>query len=152
MAERESAKTPDYRVKVLAKLTNEASWPNKLVEEIAWRCRGGAIHYKKDPNMSGFHQFMERIATKELDVNDLTYTLAKPGEDKPDIMTKDFDIEIETGLKHDLTELGRKLANATKKTYIVVPGESDKERYKKAFNKPLIEVLRFDESLKYDMD
>ena len=47
------------------------------------------------------------------------------GEDKPDIITNNFDIEIETGLKHDI----RKLANLTKKTYVIVPNEAEKERY-----------------------
>ena len=47
-------------------------------------------------------------------------------EDKPDIMTKDFDIEVEIGSKHDIRELERKLANATKKIYVVVPNDVEK--------------------------
>jgi hypothetical protein len=61
----------------------------------------------------------------------IKYTLAKPGEDKPDIMTRDFDIEIETGLKKDLTDFKRKLLKIIKKTYVVVINESEKERYEK---------------------
>jgi hypothetical protein len=50
-----------------------------------------------------------------LEEKSIEYTLAKPGEDKPDIMTRDFDIEVETGLKHDIKELEKKLATAPKK-------------------------------------
>ena len=46
-------------------------------------------------------------------------------------MTKDFDIEIETGLKHDITELQRKLAKTTKKTYVLVADELEKRKYEK---------------------
>ena len=49
-------------------------------------------------------------------------------------MTKDFDIEIETGLKHDIREFERKLAKATKKTYVVVPNESGEKRYQELNN------------------
>ena len=61
---------------------------------------------------------VEREVTKKLEVESIVYELAKPGEDKPDIMTKDFDIEIETGLKRDLRKLEQKLVKATKITYI----------------------------------
>jgi len=64
-------------------------------------------------------------------------------------MTKDFDVEIETGLKHDITELERKLTKATKKTYVLVPNEVEKERYKKVIDNPLVDVFRFDEFLKF---
>ena len=96
------------------------------------------LYYKKDPSMSGLHKFMERDITKKLEAKGIAYELAKPGEDKPDIMTKDFDIEIETGLKRDLRKLEEKLANATKKTYIVVPSEAEKERYEKLGNATVI--------------
>jgi len=69
----------------------------------------------------------------------IAYELAKQGEqDKPDIMTKDFDIEIETGLKHDLKELEEKLVKTTKKTYVVVPNEAEKDKYGKIANTRVI--------------
>jgi adenine specific DNA methylase Mod len=43
-------------------------------------------------------------------------------------------LEIETGLKRDLRKLDEKLANATKKTYVVVPSAEEKERYEKIAN------------------
>lgn len=88
------------------------------------------LYYRRDPTLSGLHKFMESEVTKKLDAQGIPYALAKPGKDSPDIMTKDFDIEIETGLKHDIKELERKMANATKKTYVVVPSEVEVERYR----------------------
>ncbi len=110
------------------------------------------LYYRKDPAMSGLHRFMEREKAKLVGLGSVAYELAKPGEEKADIMTANYDIEIETGLKNDLTKLQKKLANVRKKTYIVVPSDAIKERYLKAFNNPLVVVLRFDESLTYDMD
>ena len=56
--------------------------------------------------------------------------LAKPGEDKPDIMTKYFDIEVETGLKHDIKELEKKVVRTNNKIYVLVPNQTEKDKYK----------------------
>lgn len=90
------------------------------------------LYYRRDPSMSGLHKFMVNEVIKKLEEKGGGYTLAKPGEDKPDIMTKDFDIEVETGLKHDIKELEKKLATATKKTYIIVPDQTGKNKYNKS--------------------
>ena len=90
------------------------------------------LYYKKDPSMSGLHKFMERYITKKLEAGGIVYELAKQGEDKSDIMTRDFDIEIETGLKHDLKELEKKLSKSKKRIYVIVPSETEKYRYEKA--------------------
>ncbi len=99
------------------------------------------LYYKRDSAMSGLHKFMEREVTKQLEEQGITYDLAKQGEDNPDIMTKNFDIEIETGLKHDLTEVQQKLSKATKKTYVVVPNEAEKERHKKNLHNSTIIIM-----------
>jgi hypothetical protein len=96
------------------------------------------LYYRRDPTLSGLHRFMEREVTKKLDVQGIPYTLAKPGEDAPDIMTKDFDIEIETGLKHDIRELERKLTYVTKKIYVVVPSEVEREKYREITNATVV--------------
>ncbi len=107
------------------------------------------LYYRKDPAMSGLHKFMEREVTKKLEAQSITYELAMTGEDKPDIMTKNFDIEIETGLKHDISELARKLTNATKKTYIVVPSEVELEHYRRAIDNPAVVTTRFEDSISF---
>ena len=89
------------------------------------------LYYRRDPSMSGLHKFMVNEVIKKLEEKGTGYTLAKPGEDKPDIMTKDFDIEVETGLKKDLTEFRQKLSKTIKKTYTVVINETEKEKYEK---------------------
>ncbi|MHB1830735.1 MAG: AAA family ATPase [Candidatus Micrarchaeaceae archaeon] len=101
------------------------------------------LYYKRDSAISGLHNFMQREVSKKLEEQGKIYEFAKPGEDKPDIMTKDFDIEIETGLKHDLKEFGQKLANATKKTYVVVPNEVEKDRYSNIVNATVITMSSF---------
>lgn len=102
------------------------------------------LYYKKDPSISGFHKFMEREVTKKLKEKGINYELAQQGEDKPDIITKDFDIEIETGLKHDLRELEKKITNAKKKTFVVLPNEVEIDRYKKIVNTSIIVIASID--------
>ena len=77
---------------------------------------------------------------KKLEEKGIEYTLAKPGEDKPDIMTKDFDIEVETGLKHDTRKLEKKLADKVKKTYVVVSNNAEANKYKNLPNAILISI------------
>ena len=80
--------------------------------------------------MSGLHKFMINEVIKKLEEKCIEYTLAKPGEDKPDIMTRDFDIEVETGLKHDIKELEKKVAHTNNKIYVLVPNQVKKNKYK----------------------
>jgi hypothetical protein len=98
------------------------------------------LYYRRDPTLSGLHRFMEREVTRKLDAQGIPYTLAKPGEDAPDIVTKDFDIEIETGLKHDLAKLRQKLANTKNRTYVVVPDEVEKNRYGEVIDLAIIRL------------
>lgn len=44
-------------------------------------------------------------------------------------MTKDFDIEVETGLKHDIKKLENKVIGITKIIYIIMPNDTEKIRY-----------------------
>jgi hypothetical protein len=69
------------------------------------------------------------IGYQKLEEKGIEYTLAKPGENKPDIMTKDFNVEIETGLKHDIRELEKRLAIIIKKTYVILPNNTEKLKY-----------------------
>ena len=103
------------------------------------------LYYRRDPSMSGLHKFMVNEVIKKLEEKGIEYTLAKPGEDKPDIMTKDFDIEVETGLKHDINELKLALISATKKTYLIIPREAEKNRYQEVICNPLITIFLLSE-------
>ncbi len=77
---------------------------------------------------------------KKLEEKGVEYILAKPGEDKPDIMTKDFDIEVETGLKHDIKELENRLVSTNKKIYVMVPNQTEKEKYQNILSNLLMIV------------
>lgn len=102
----------------------------------------GMLYYRWDSAMSGPHKFMEGEIMMKLEARGIAYELAKPGEDKPDIMTKDFDVEIETGLKHDLDLLAQRLTESKKRTYVIVPNEAEQERYKKAINNTSIVTMQ----------
>ena len=99
------------------------------------------LYYRRDPSMSGLHKFMVNEVIKKLEERDIEYTLAKPGEDKPDIMTKDFDIEVETGLKHDIKKLESKVIGITKKIYIIMPNDTEKLKYNSMAITKSIKVL-----------
>ena len=99
------------------------------------------LYYRRDPSMSGLHKFMVNEVIKKLEEKDVEYTLAKPGEDKPDVMTKDFDIEIETGLKHDIKKLESKVIGITKKIYIIMPNDTEKLKYNSMAITKSIKVL-----------
>jgi site-specific recombinase XerD len=61
-----------------------------------------------------------------------------------DLLTEDeIKRMIETGLKHDLTELKMKLAKATKKTYVVVPNAVEEERYGKVSSAKVVTLSRW---------
>ncbi|MGC8622134.1 MAG: hypothetical protein ACP5U0_09495, partial [Caldisphaera sp.] len=62
------------------------------------------------------------------------------------IMTKDFDIEVETGLKHDIRRLENKLANTTKETYVVVPSGVGKDKYKTNSNIKQTNIIPLNEA------
>ena len=97
------------------------------------------LYYRRDPSMSGLHKFMVNEVIKKLEEKGIEYTLAKPGEDKPDIITKDFDIEVETGLKHDIKELEKKAAHTNNRVYVLVPNQAEKDKYKNIKCQILIE-------------
>lgn len=54
-------------------------------------------------------------------------------------MTKDFDIEVETGLKHDIKELEKKTAHTNNKIYVLIPNQAEKDKYKNIKCQILIE-------------
>ena len=76
-----------------------------------------------------------------MEENGIEYTLAKLGEDKPNIMTKDFDIEVETGLKHDIKKLENNIIGITKMIYIIVPNDTEKLKYNSMAITKSIKVL-----------
>jgi energy-coupling factor transporter ATP-binding protein EcfA2 len=104
------------------------------------------LYYMRDPSMSGLHRFMEDRMKRQLEVGGIAYELAEPGEDRPDITTKDFDIEIETGLKSNIRPLSERFRRE-RMTYIVVPNKEVKERYARFASMPQVKVIEIGEAL-----
>ena len=96
-------------------------------KEVSLKNKEVLLCYRKDLAMSGLHRFLERQVTKIFDAKGEKYELAQPEEDKQDIMTKNFDIEIETGLKSGVKPFADRRTNITRKTYVIVPNQAKKE-------------------------
>ena len=92
-------------------------------------------------NLSLFHKFMEN---KVIDIlNELNIRIegiANKGQKLPDIITEKFNIEIETGLKHDLTDLKKRTNLGNKPNIIVIPNNLLFEKYNKIKNSKTIEI------------
>ncbi|WP_084273280.1 hypothetical protein [Picrophilus oshimae] len=89
----------------------------------------GEIYFLNRKGISDLHRYMQDIVIKMLLNKGYSVSEARPGEDKPDIMTETFNIEIETGFKHDKRDLIRRIKNSNKKTYVIVPNNDVKSRY-----------------------
>ena len=106
-----------------------------------------SLYYRRDSSLSGLHKFMVETLVKKLDERSEAYKLPNGREGEPDISTEKYDIEVETGLKNDIKSFVQRLSGKTKKTYVVVPNDVEKDRYRKAISNPSVMVLRLDEFL-----
>ena len=70
--------------------------------------------------------------------------IAKKGQNLPDISTDEFNIEIETGLKHDITDLKKRVNSGNKSNIIVVPNKNLIKKYHKLKNATIIEIKELD--------
>ena len=92
-------------------------------------------------NLSLFHKFMENKIIDILnDLNIKVNNIANKGQELPDIITEKFNIEIETGLKHDLTDLKKRTSLGNKPNIIVIPNKLLFQRYNKIKNAKTIEI------------
>ena len=66
--------------------------------------------------------------------------IAKKGQNLPDISTEKFNIEIETGLKHDITDLKKRINYGDKPNIIVIPNKNLMKKYNKLKNVSVIEI------------
>ncbi len=56
-------------------------------------------------------------------------------------MTKDFDIEVETGLKNGINLLEQQLIVLKKKTYVLVPNDVVLTRYRKIISNSIAVII-----------
>lgn len=92
-------------------------------------------------NLSLFHKFLEG---KVVDIlNELgiqIVDLADKGQKLPDIITDKFNIEVETGLKHDIKDLKKRAYISSKPTIIVIPNNMLYNKYKGVKNSSIVEL------------
>ena len=88
-----------------------------------------------------FHKFLEG---KVVDIlNELgiqIVDLADKGQKLPDIITDKFNIEVETGLKHDIKDLKKRAYISSKPTIIVIPNNMLYNKYKGVKNSSIVEL------------
>ena len=101
-------------------------------------------------NLSLFHKFMEIKVLDILSEHSIkrNVIVAKKGQNLPDISTEKFNIEIETGLKHDITDLKRRVSSGNKSNIIVVPNKNLIKKYHKLKNATIIEIKELDAFLR----
>ncbi len=93
-------------------------------------------------NLSLFHKFMENKVLEILSEYSIrgNVIIAKKGQNIPDISTEKFNIEIETGLKHDITDLKKRISSGDKSNIIVIPNKNLIKKYNKLKNVSIIEI------------
>lgn len=93
-------------------------------------------------NLSLFHKFLEDKVLKILSELSIKggVIIAKKGQNLPDIITDKFNIEIETGLKHDITDLNRRVTSGDKPNIIVIPDTTLIKKYNKLKDVNIVEI------------
>ena len=105
------------------------------------------LYYRKDSSLSGLHKFMENKVKRHLDMMNIAYELPNGREGEPDINTANFDIEIETGLKNNLKSFSERLEGKSKKTYVILPNNSESERYRKVISYSNVVIMTLNDYL-----
>jgi len=91
--------------------------------------------------LSLFHKFLQNQVVEILsELNIKINIIANQGQDLPDIVTENFNIEIETGLKHDITDLKNRIKKGNKKNIIVIPNKNLYKKYNSIKNIEIVEI------------
>jgi hypothetical protein len=95
------------------------------------------LYYIRDPNLSPIHDYMQKEAVSILTTNhvQVSRTNATGDGSVPDIETPDFDVEIETGLKHSGADLQERLSKSTKRVIVLAPNYEETGRYSRYSSK-----------------
>ena len=93
--------------------------------------KGKVLYYLKDPNLSPIHDYMQKEAVSILTASgvQVSKTNATGDGSVPDIETPEFDVEIETGLKHSGADLQERLSKSAKRVIILAPNYEEAGRY-----------------------
>ena len=129
-------------VKINVKNSISGLVKNKVIHEVSYNSE--KLYFGKtldSSNLSLFHKFLENQVIDILtELGIKINVIANKGQELPDITTPKFNIEIETGLKHDLTDLEKRTSSGSKYNIIVIPDKSLLKKYKSLKNSEVIQI------------
>ena len=136
-------------VKINVKNSISALVKNKVIHEVLYNSK--KLYFGKtldSSNLSLFHKFLENQVIDILtELGIKINVIANKGQELPDITTPKFNIEIETGLKHDLTDIEKRTSSGSKYNIIVIPDKSLLKKYKSLKNSGVIQISELKEFL-----
>jgi hypothetical protein len=93
--------------------------------------KGKVLYYVRDPNLSPIHDYMQKETVNILTASGVTVLKTNTTGDGsvPDIETPEFDMEVETGLKHSGADLQERLSKSVKRAIILAPNYEEAGRY-----------------------
>ena len=137
-------------VKINVKNSINALVKGKAIHEVLYN--SNKLYFGRtldSSNLSLFHKFLENKVVDILtELGIKINIIANKGQELPDIATSQFNIEIETGLKHDLTDLKKRISQGDKHNIIVVPDSTVLNKYKLLKNSEVIQINELKEFLK----
>ncbi len=118
------ADTTDYENEILNILRKEPLHQTGIgrIRYLDSMGKGKVLYYVRDPNLSPIHDYMQKEAVSILTASGVTVSKTNSTGDGsvPDIETPEFDLEIETGLKHSKADLQERLSKSAKR--MIDPG------------------------------
>ena len=137
-------------VKINVKNSINALVKAKAIHEVLYN--SDKLYFGKtldSSNLSLFHKFLEdKVLDILTELGIKINIIANKGQELPDITTPKFNIEIETGLKHDLTDLKKRISQGDKYNIIVVADTTLLKKYKSLQNSEVIQIKELKEFLK----
>ena len=100
------------------------------ISHFSEKIEGKRMYFMKSKNMTEQHKQMETDTVAILKAKNIPILkVARTGSGAPDIETQDFYIEIETGRKHDTTDLSERIKTFNKPVVIITPNDTISRRY-----------------------
>ena len=136
-------------VKINVKNSINTLVKGKVIHEVLYN--SDKLYFGKtldSSNLSLFHKYLENQVIDILtELGIKINVIANKGQELPDITTPEFNIEIETGLKHDLTDLEKRISSGNKHNIIVIPDKSLFKKYHSLKNSEIIQINELKEFL-----
>jgi energy-coupling factor transporter ATP-binding protein EcfA2 len=102
------------------------------VSHFVEKIEGKRMYFMRSKNMTEQHRQIETDIKAILKAKNVRILkVARTGSGAPDIETPDFYIEVETGRKHDTTDLSERIKTLSKPVVIITPNDTISRRYTK---------------------